>query len=141
MTGHQVNPNTGLDTCGNKVETFDIKGVIKSIGVKSISVVSAYELEPAEKAIHEALEFEGPSVVILRGECMLQVLRRTKKSEARTYVDTEVCTGCKQCRQLGCPALMFDTETKKAGIDKINCTDCNLCVQVCKFDAIKVERS
>jgi indolepyruvate ferredoxin oxidoreductase alpha subunit len=139
MTGHQVNPNTGVDTCGNKVEVFDMESSIKAMGVKSLHTARAYNLEQAQAAIKEALDYTGPSVVILRGECMLQVLRRTKKGEALTYVDEEVCIGCKQCLQLGCPAIMFDTEKKKAGIDKINCTDCDLCVQVCPYDAIKVE--
>jgi indolepyruvate ferredoxin oxidoreductase alpha subunit len=38
--------------------------------------------------------------------------------------------------QLGCPAVTFDTENKKAGIDLINCTDCGLCAQVCPVNAI-----
>jgi indolepyruvate ferredoxin oxidoreductase alpha subunit len=138
MTGHQVNPNTGVDTLGKKVRVFDIEGVIKSMGVESVSAANAYNLEEAENAISKALEFEGPSVVILKGECMLQMLRREKKKQTETWVDEETCTGCKQCIQLGCPAVTFNKDKKKAGIDKINCTNCGLCEQVCPHDAIKV---
>ena len=54
-------------------------------------------------------------------------------------IDAEACTGCTLCVQLGCPAVMFDKDSKKAKIDEINCVDCNLCVQVCSFEAIAVE--
>jgi indolepyruvate ferredoxin oxidoreductase alpha subunit len=139
MTGHQVNPNTGVDTLGNKTEGFDIPAVAKSLGVKMVRAVEAYRLEESRQAIAEALDFEGPSVVVLNGECMLQVLRRTKRTGGATRVDEQTCTGCTLCVQLGCPAVMFDKEKKKAKIDEINCVDCNLCVQVCSFRAIAVE--
>jgi indolepyruvate ferredoxin oxidoreductase alpha subunit len=140
MTGHQVNPNTGVDTLGNKTERFNIAVVAKSLGVKSVRVVDAYNLEEAQEAIAEALEFEGPSIVVLEGECMLQVLRRTKKGTAATRVDEQACTGCELCIQLGCPAVMFDKANKKATIDEINCVDCNLCVLVCPHEAIAKRR-
>jgi indolepyruvate ferredoxin oxidoreductase alpha subunit len=159
MTGHQVNPNTGLDTLGNETEGFNIPEVAKSLGVKMVRTADAYQLEQSQAAIAEALAFSGPSVVVLRGECMLQVLRRTKRTGgttrgaaargaaargaaargAATRVDEQTCTGCTTCVQLGCPAVMFDKEKKKAKIDEINCVDCNLCVQVCPYDAIAAQ--
>jgi len=139
MTGHQVNPNTGVDTLGKKRERFNIAVVVKSLGVKSVRVVDAYNLGEAQEAIAEALEFKGPAVVVLEGECMLQVLRRTKRGRAATRVDEQACTGCELCLQLGCPAVMFDKTKKKAKIEEINCVDCNLCVQVCPHEAIAIE--
>jgi indolepyruvate ferredoxin oxidoreductase alpha subunit len=139
MTGHQVNPNTGVDTLGNSTEEFNIPEVAKSLGVKMVRVAGAYQLEESRKAIAEALAFRGPSVVVLNGECMLQVVRRTRSSGGATRVDEQACTGCKSCVQLGCPAIMFDTEKKKAKIDAVNCVDCNLCLQVCSYRAIAVE--
>jgi indolepyruvate ferredoxin oxidoreductase alpha subunit len=139
MTGHQVNPNTGVDTLGNVTEGFDIPAVAKSLGVKMVRVADAYQLEESKKAIAEALAFRGPSIVVLNGECMLQVVRRTKRAGGETRVDEQACTGCGICVQLGCPAIMFDTEKKTAKIDAINCVDCNLCVQVCPHQAIAVQ--
>ena len=138
MTGHQVNPNTGVDILGEEVEVFDIESVVKSMGVRSVGVADAYNLVDAKEEITAALEFEGPSVVILNGECMLQVQRRTKKGATQTWVDEETCNGCRSCVQLGCPAVTFNTKKKKAGIDEINCTDCGLCEQVCPYSAIKI---
>ena len=139
MTGHQVNPNTGVDTLGNITEGFNIPEVAKSLGVKMVRAADAYRIEDARKAIAEALAYSGPAVVVLSGECMLQVVRRTKRTGGATRVDEQACTGCKSCVQLGCPAIMFDTEKKKAKIDQINCVDCNLCVQVCSYQAIAVQ--
>ena len=136
MTGHQINPNTGLSALGEPVEVFSIENVVKAMGVECVKKTDAYNLEEAGEAIGEALSFKGTSVVILTGECMLQVQRRTKKTETKTRVDLELCNGCRQCVQLGCPAITFDTQAKKAGIDEITCTDCTLCCQVCPQDAI-----
>lgn len=138
MTGHQVNPCTGVSPLGKETTPFSIEGVVRAIGVGFVKVARAYELAEAGEAIEGALAHVGPSVVILTGECQLQVLRRTKKAPVRTRVDRETCTGCKRCVQLGCPAVTFDTEAKKAGIDEINCTDCGLCIQVCPEGAISL---
>jgi len=143
MTGHQVNPNTGVDTLGNESGGFNIPGVVRSLGVKMVRVAEAYRIEESRQAVTEALDFKGPSVVVLKGECMLQVLRRTRRGTAATgtaatRVDEQACTGCTLCVQLGCPAVMFDKGMKKAKIDEINCVDCNLCVQVCPHEAIVV---
>ena len=136
MTGHQVNPCTGVSPLGKQTTPFSIEGVARSMGVGYLKVARAYDLAEAGEAIEGALAFTGPSVVILTGECQLQVLRRTKKGTTRTTVNRDLCTGCKRCVQLGCPAVTFDTEAKRAGIDAINCTDCGLCIQVCPEGAI-----
>jgi indolepyruvate ferredoxin oxidoreductase, alpha subunit len=138
MTGHQVNPSTGVSVLGEKTPPFSIEAVVKSVGVGYVKVARAYDLREAGEAIEGALAFTGTSVVILTGECQLQVLRRTKKGQTRTRVDRELCTGCKRCVQLGCPAVTFDTGAKRAGIDEINCTDCGLCIQVCPEGAISL---
>lgn len=138
MTGHQPNPVTGINALGKASEGFKLKETAQAFGIQFIKEVNAYSREDAVAIITEALEFKGPSIVIMKGECQLQIQRRTKKGEAKTYVDQELCNGCKSCIQLGCPAVTFDVENKKAGIDKITCTDCTLCIQVCKQNAIKM---
>jgi indolepyruvate ferredoxin oxidoreductase alpha subunit len=62
-----------------------------------------------------------------------------KVSSPAFAVDTEACTGCKQCIKVGCIALSMTTEgdKNKAAIDPNFCTGCSVCAQVCKFDAIK----
>lgn len=75
--------------------------------------------------------------MVLQRECALQVQRRTRRrGPAATYVDEEKCIGCRICVELGCPAVTFNAESRKAGIDEILCVDCGLCAQVCPQDAI-----
>jgi len=139
MTGHQPSPRSELDAMGGKVDKLDIAAVCKAMGVKSVKTVNAYDLEEASAAIDEAIAYKGFSVVILTGECMIQVVRREGSTEPKTHVDTEKCIGCKACVRVGCPAALFDPETKKAGIDPLLCVDCGICAQVCPVGAIVKE--
>jgi indolepyruvate ferredoxin oxidoreductase alpha subunit len=140
MTGHQPNPGTGMNSRGEECPRMDIHAIVEAMGIKSLSVVNAYERENAVEAVSSALEFKGPSVVILEGECQLQRQRRVKKTIAKTYVNTEACDGCKSCVRLGCPAVQFDTKLKKSSIDSVLCVDCGLCTQVCPNGVIKMRR-
>jgi len=139
MTGHQPNPTTGVDAVGDQAPLLDIIASAKSLGVEHISQASAYDLAAAKEAISGALDHEEPSVVVLTGECQLQVQRRSPVRSPRTRVDEEECTGCGICLQLGCPAVTFDPDKKKAGIDTSLCVDCDLCRQVCPTGAIGTE--
>jgi len=135
MTGHQPNPRTGLNAKGSVIPA-DIQGIVESMGVEHISRGSAYDLVEAENLMADAVDYQGPSVVILEGECRLQYIRRNKIKRGYTQVDPEICNGCKTCVSLGCAAIQYDTSTKKASIDAITCCDCGLCVQVCPVQAI-----
>lgn len=136
MTGHQPSPTTGINTIGEKVKIIDIPKIAEVLGITSIKVVDAYKIEESIQTIQEALDFKGPSLVILQRECALQVQRREKHKNPRTFVDRDKCTGCKQCLRLGCPAITFNNENKIAGIDSLLCVDCGLCNQICSFGAI-----
>lgn len=138
MTGHQPNPTTGENIIGNDTPIIEIAEVVKSLGVKDIHISDAYDIERTSVSIKDALNFKGPSVVVVKRECALQVQRRKKIKNPLTYVDTKECIGCKKCIELGCPAVTFNEKDKKAGIDKLSCVDCGLCRQVCPVSAIKV---
>jgi len=139
MTGHQLSPTTGMNTMGEKIEALNIPKIAEAIGVSFIKVVDPYKIEESTQAIREALDFKGPSVVVLQRECALQVQRRKKLKNPKTFIDKDKCSGCKQCLSLGCPAITFDGENKVAGIDTLLCVDCGLCIQVCPFGAISLK--
>lgn len=136
MTGHQPNPTTGVTAMGDQVPVLNIEQAARALGVSDVHTASAYDLTAARRAIEKALDHAGPSVVILTGECQLQVQRRNPVRDPVTRVEREKCNGCRLCVQLGCPAVTFDAGARKAGIDPGLCVDCGLCRQVCVRQAI-----
>ena len=139
MTGHQPNPTTGKSTTGGEASIIEISKVTRSLGIQDIHISDAYDIEKTSVDMKNALDFQGPSLVLVRGECALQVQRRKRTKHPKTYVDEKLCIGCKKCLELGCPAVTYNEQDKKAGIDKLLCVDCGLCKQVCPVNAIKVE--
>jgi indolepyruvate ferredoxin oxidoreductase alpha subunit len=133
MTGHQPCPVTGQTGAGEPATAIPIERVAEAMGAGLVEVVSSYDVTETEAAIRRALDFDGVSVIVSRGECKLQELRRVEK-QPPMKVDKDACTGCKLCVHLGCPAVTFTEKT--AGIDPLLCVGCGLCVQVCPVDAI-----
>ncbi|MDV3103561.1 indolepyruvate ferredoxin oxidoreductase subunit alpha [Thermococcus waiotapuensis] len=137
MTGHQPHPGTGGSETGRKFNEIDIEALVKALGVKYVKTVDPYDLKATREAIKEAMQVEGPAVIIARRECVIPVIRRGEIGEKPVVVE-ERCTGCKACILLtGCPALVYDPEKKKVRIDELLCTGCGVCNQTCPFDAIK----
>jgi len=131
MTGHQDNPTTGVNIKGEKVGRMDIDTMCKACGIDRVVVVDPYDLAECEKVIKEEMNAPGPSVVIARRPC---ALLKSSKTNPPLAVDGEKCTGCKMCMKIGCPAISM--ENKIAMINKTLCVGCNVCTQLCKFDAL-----
>ncbi len=140
MTGHQPNPNTGYNAFGEETPQADIPAIVKAMGLEFVETCDAYDRAAAEDVISRALDYAGPAVVILTGECQLQKQRRVKKGLAKTFVNLNDCDGCRSCVALGCPGIKYNATEKKSGIDSVLCVDCGLCQQVCPQKAIKVRR-
>jgi indolepyruvate ferredoxin oxidoreductase alpha subunit len=74
----------------------------------------------------------GVKAIIFRSPCIA-----ISKPKGRSYVDPDKCVACGKCiRELGCPALVLDSDGKKARIDTSMCTGCTLCEQICPVKAI-----
>ncbi|MBR5259196.1 MAG: 4Fe-4S binding protein [Eggerthellaceae bacterium] len=140
MTGSQPHPGTGVTLMGEKRKPIDIEGVLRALGVECIERANPLDLRECEAAAKRAIEFEGPSALLLVSPCIQLV----KPSPAVT-VDTETCTGCKKCiTEIGCPAIGFDPaargpRSKERGqvfVDASQCNGCNLCTQVCPFGSL-----
>lgn len=134
MTGHQPNPVTGIKGNGDVATKISIEAIVQSMGIKSLNVADAYDIEGAKKALKAGIDHEGPAVVILRRECALQVLRRKEKSGKQFEIIQDKCIGCRTCVELGCPAITF--KNGKADIDRALCVDCGICAQICPVNAI-----
>ena len=130
MTGHQENPTTGLNIKGEKVGRMDIEAMCRACGIEHVTVIDPNDLAACEKVIKKEMERPGPSVIIARRPC---ILLKTSKPNPPLFVNADKCTGCKMCMKIGCPAISMSD--KKAEINKTLCVGCDVCVQLCKFDA------
>lgn len=65
------------------------------------------------------------------------MLLKYVKAKSPVSVNKDNCKGCKKCMTLGCPAISF--KDKKASIDPTQCVGCDVCKQLCKFDALESE--
>jgi indolepyruvate ferredoxin oxidoreductase alpha subunit len=135
MTGHQENPGTGKNAKGEIASKVDIETVVRAIGIRNIRVVDPYDLKATEAAVKEAYEASEPFVIITKQPCALIKDVQKKREGMYCSVDQEKCRRCKACLKTGCPALSFRNGT--IAIDKNMCNGCEVCRQVCKFDAIE----
>ncbi|HEB10392.1 MAG TPA: 4Fe-4S dicluster domain-containing protein, partial [Spirochaetales bacterium] len=131
MTGHQVNPVTGLNIKGEEAPILDLEKVCLAIGIREVDTVDPWNLEEITKALNKHKKLNEPSVIISKGPCALIPFYQ---ASAPYQVDTDKCTLCKACIRTGCPAI--SVENDKSHIDINSCTGCGVCFQVCKFEAI-----
>ena len=131
MTGHQQNPTTGLTIKGDPTAAVSLEKLAEAVGIERVRVADPYNLAETESAIREELETDAPSVIISRRPCAL--LKKVKHNPP-LKVDSDKCRSCKMCMRIGCPAISM--KDGKAVIDFTQCVGCNVCKQLCKFDAI-----
>ncbi len=147
MTGGQENPGTGHDIHGNETPRVDFRKLTEAIGIKPerIHEVNPYELPTLFKALRAETKINEASVIITNQPCVLVDYYATK---APYEVKEDVCTGCTNCLDVGCPAISVtrrETVMKPNGkekelafvsIDSQACTGCELCLKTCGPNAI-----
>ncbi|MHA1115096.1 MAG: indolepyruvate ferredoxin oxidoreductase subunit alpha [Candidatus Heimdallarchaeum aukensis] len=135
MTGFQPNPT----------ESIPIENVAKGMGIDYVVEFDPYDFENSKKVIREAIEHEGPTVLIMRKICANEWWRQTRRKgiKIETYeIDPELCTACGICLvQYQCPAISWSLDTNSKGkryavIDPSMCTGCSVCSQICPSGAI-----
>jgi len=143
MTGQQDNPGSGFKLQNEENEPMDIEKIVKAIGIKHVRKINPNDLKLVKETINWALELEEASVIITDWPCVLKkqykdedVEMYPKAWQTKDMVLQDKCVGCKACMRSGCPSLVFDAENKKMHIDETTCVGCDVCLQICPYDAI-----
>ncbi len=140
MTGRQENPSSGYTLAGIEAPVVDIPNLCRSLGIKNLQIVDPYDLPTTRRVLEEEMARPEPSVIITnRPCCLIKDECRFQKGKPLS-VDQDICTGCKACLGIGCPAIEWQPDESgrkgKAWIDTQLCTGCTVCQQLCKFNAI-----
>ncbi len=139
MTGRQDNPASGFTLMNEPAHRIDLSQLCSALGVKHVRTVNPFDLEETRKALKEEMERPETSVIITNKPCVLVKREGVFKKGPLFAVEAEKCTGCRACLKLGCPAIQWKSGEGKNGvsyIDPMLCTGCDVCRQLCKFDAI-----
>lgn len=135
MTGHQEHAATGKTLKGEDTYAIDLAELCRSIGVKRVIEINAFDVTGLEKVLKESASGDELTVIIAKAPC---ALLKGQKFPDVCKCTPEDCRKCGMCLKIGCPAL-----TKQADgtvkIDETMCNGCGLCQSYCKFGAIKKE--
>lgn len=139
MTGRQDNPASGFTLMDNPTNRIDFPLLCKALGVKNIRLINPFDLEQTRRVIQEEMNRPEPSVIITDKPCVLVKRDGVFQRETVLEVTEDKCVGCRACLKIGCPAIEWrpgEGNKGKAYIDPLLCTGCDVCRQLCKFDAI-----
>ncbi len=141
MTGQQSNPGMPVDSMGNRAQEIRIEDIVRSCGVKNVSIVDPFDTRETMRSVSDALHRNELSVIITRRECaIITDHSRRKLGEIVPYaIDQSKCTQCGNCiENFACPAITYSSG--KIEIDSRLCDGCGLCseIYVCPFRAISM---
>ncbi|OGO76613.1 MAG: indolepyruvate ferredoxin oxidoreductase subunit alpha [Clostridiales bacterium GWB2_37_7] len=132
MTGHQENPGTGKTLMGEDTIALDPVDVLKAIGYKTVAVVDPCNLKAMNDTVEEAMQATEPYAIVTKRPCVL--IKGLAPFKTKCEVVSDKCKKCKMCLKVGCPAISFKNGVSY--IEQSMCVGCDVCMQVCKFDAI-----
>ena len=140
MTGRQDNPASGWTLMDEQTIGVDLKQLCTALGIKHVRMVDPLNLDETRAALQEEMNRPEPSVIITNRPCVLVKREGVFKKGLVLSVDQDHCSGCKACLKLGCPAIEWQPAPEgkrgKAFIDPQLCNGCDVCRQLCKFNAI-----
>ena len=154
MTGAQQNPATGMTLRGEPTRRTDLPALCRALGVDHVYTVNPHDMKQTESLLRREVARAEPSVIITKAPCALLPEHRRKKRPVYEVIP-DLCTGCKACSRLGCPAIEWvpftpeeavaagkkATQKGMARISPLLCDGCNQCPPLCKFQAILEKKS
>jgi indolepyruvate ferredoxin oxidoreductase alpha subunit len=149
MTGAQENPATGRTLHGEPTRRTDLPALCRALGVEHVYTVNPHDMKQTEGVLRREVARPEPSVIITKAPCALLPEHRRRKRPVYEVI-ADLCTGCKACSRLGCPAIEWvpftpeeavaagkvATQKGMARISPLLCDGCNQCPPLCKFQAI-----
>jgi indolepyruvate ferredoxin oxidoreductase, alpha subunit len=139
MTGRQDNPGSGYTLMNDPTHSVDLPAICKALGVRHVRTINPFDLQETRSVIQEEMNRDEPSVIITDKPCVLVKREGVFTRGPLLKVDEQTCSGCRACLKLGCPAIEWrpnDGKIGKAFINPLLCTGCDVCRQLCSFDAI-----
>ena len=138
MTGEQPTPGSAIDAMGRAAPRVKLEDLARGCGASFVEVVDPSDFKRAQDVLLQALQNDGPSVVVFRRVCELIRVREKRRSGIPIIpytVDQEKCTKCLICvNQFSCPAI-YKAEDGSIHIDPVLCTGCRDCSQICPVKA------
>lgn len=141
MTGMQPTPGIGITADGSEGKSIPLEELVRGCGVNWMRTIDPYDVKNLISLLKEAREYTqkedgGIAVIIARHPCLIRYPDMCIDNPVKVEI-TEECNGCMYCIDFfECPALQPDKEADLVRIDRILCTDCGVCVQVCPIGAI-----
>ncbi len=139
MTGFQVHP--GSISQEENMRRVQIEKLVKAIEPDFFATGDAMDIKSLINLLHSTVQKEGLKVLLLDSVCRLEEVKRKPGYVGATPVkiDKGLCKGesCKICAaDFGCPALIWDAETKYPVVLAHACVQCGACIAVCPHNAI-----
>jgi indolepyruvate ferredoxin oxidoreductase alpha subunit len=136
MTGHQPHPGVDMERFGlDGFGRVNIEQLVKTLGVKHVSIVKPFKVKKSIETIKEALEYKGVSVIISQEPCALYA-KSLKLLKPRAFTVSDKCVDHRDCiNTIACPS--FFIEDNKVKIDADTCVGCAVCAQICPEIAIR----
>ncbi len=136
MTGHQPHPGVDMERFGlDGFGRINIEELVKTLGVKHVSIVKPFKVKKSIETIKEALEYKGVSVIISQEPCALYA-KSLKLLKPRAFTVSDKCVDHRDCiNTIACPS--FFIEDNKVKIDADTCVGCAVCAQICPENAIR----
>ena len=136
MTGGQPNPGIPVDGMGDEAPEVSIRKLALACGCDYVRVINPFNLDQVVKTYKEALQRHDTAVIISKAPCTL--IKGLTKKPSVNFVESN-CNYCDKCvNELACPAI--SKVNGKITVDKSQCDGCNVCIQVCKYNALQAGR-